>query len=138
MPSRLKLGVRADLSDVGDFSVFTPFVVAPSWGEGISTEKSRFGKGNGLTTGAAAAVVIEAVAECGESPLDDGDILLPCRRLFDRSGVWHGSRGFQWPEPLCNPDGGRSRQSPNPIKQSATVAAPANERRFRRHRHRKH
>lgn len=76
MPSRLKLGVRPALSEVGDFSVFTPLVVAASCGEGISTEKSRFGRGNGLTAAALVAAVIVAVTECGESPLEDGDMLI--------------------------------------------------------------
>jgi hypothetical protein len=75
MPSRLKLGVRAALSEFGDFSVFAPFGAAASWGEGISTEKSRLGSGNCLATLAAADVVMVAVAECGESPLEDGDML---------------------------------------------------------------
>lgn len=76
MPSRLKLGVRAAaaaLSELGDFSVFAPLAPAVSWGEGISTEKSRFGSGNCLAM--EALVVMVAVAECGESPLDDGDML---------------------------------------------------------------
>lgn len=75
MPSRLKLGVRAAaaLSEFGDFSVFAPLGPAVSWGEGISTEKSRFGSGNCLAM--VALVVMVAVAECGESPLDDGDML---------------------------------------------------------------
>ena len=76
MPSRLKLGVRAAaaaLSEFGDFSEFAPLGPAASWGEGMSTEKSRLGSGNCLAM--VALVVMVAVAECGESPLDDGDML---------------------------------------------------------------
>jgi hypothetical protein len=63
IPSRLKLGVRAAaaLSELGDFSVFAPLEPAASWGEGISTEKSRFGSGNCLAM--VALVVMVAVAE---------------------------------------------------------------------------
>ena len=67
--------MRADLSEFGDFSVFAPLEVGPSWGEGISTVKSRFGSGNCLAMEALAAVVMVAVTECGESPLEDGDML---------------------------------------------------------------
>lgn len=74
MPSRLKLGVRADLSEVGDFSECTPLLEATSWGEGISMVKSRFGRGNCLTTLALVAPVM-VPTESGESPLDDGDML---------------------------------------------------------------
>lgn len=87
MPSRLKFGVRAAaaaLSEFGDFSRF-PLEPAASWGEGISTVKSpRFGSGNCLTTLALADVVMVAVAEWGESPFEDGDMLgvaLACSRL---------------------------------------------------------
>jgi hypothetical protein len=76
MPSRLKLGVLADLSEPGDFRVPVPLAPVASCGEGISTEKSRLGSGNCLATAAALAdVVMVAVAECGESPLDEGDML---------------------------------------------------------------
>lgn len=74
MPSRLKLGVRADLSEVGDFSECTPLAEATSWGEGISMVKSRLGRGKCLTTLALVAPAM-VPAECGESPFDDGDIL---------------------------------------------------------------
>jgi len=77
MPSRLKLGVRADLSEVGDFSECTPLLEATSWGEGISIVKSRLGRGKCLTTLALVAPAMAKVpAECGESPLEDGDMLL--------------------------------------------------------------
>lgn len=77
MPSRLKLGVRADLRAFGDLSAFTPLVLAISWGEGISTVKSLFVMGNRTTLALAAAVMV-AVDECGESPVEDGDMLLLC------------------------------------------------------------
>ena len=77
MPSRLKLGVRAAaLSELGDFNELAPLEPEVSWGEGISTEKSRFGRGNCLEMLALAEVVMVAVAECGESPLEDGDMLM--------------------------------------------------------------
>lgn len=79
MPSRLKLGVRAALSELGDLSELGPLEPPVSWGEGISTEKSRFGSGNCRTMVALAEVVMVAVAECGESPLDDGDMLAATR-----------------------------------------------------------
>lgn len=78
MPSRLKFVLRAAaaaLSEFGDLSTFAPLGPAVSWGEGISTEKSRLGRGNWRTTLALVAVVIVAVTECGESPLEDGDML---------------------------------------------------------------
>jgi len=78
IPSRLKLGVRADFKEVGDFSECTPLVEATSWGEGISIVKSRFGRGNCLTTLLLAAPVM-VPTERGESPLDDGD--MPSRRV---------------------------------------------------------
>lgn len=72
IPSRLKLGARPDLSEFGDFIEVAPLAPAPIWGEGISTEKSRFGSGNCLTAAGPADDVMVAVTECGESPLDDG------------------------------------------------------------------
>jgi hypothetical protein len=81
MPSRLKLGVLADLSDVGDLMAFMP--LAPlaepsSWGEGISMEKSRVGMENCLMRLALMVLVIVAdtvpVDEWGESPFEDGDM----------------------------------------------------------------
>ena len=77
MPSRLKLGVLADFRDVGDLSECTPLEEARSWGEGISMEKSRFGRGNCLTTLACAAPAMVPI-DRGESPLEDGD--MPARR----------------------------------------------------------
>jgi hypothetical protein len=79
MPCRLKLGVRAVLSEVGDFNVFTP-LAAPSCGDGISMEKallSRVGSGNGRVElgGAMLPTKFGPEPEDGESPLDDGDIL---------------------------------------------------------------
>lgn len=49
IPSRLKLGARLALTDVGDFrTLFAPFW-AFSWGEGISMEKpSLVGRGKAL------------------------------------------------------------------------------------------
>lgn len=89
MPSLLKLGVRADLRDVGDLREFTPppliWTWARSWGEGTSMVKSLFGNGNLPTTVALAAAVIVAVEECGESPLDDGDMLLALGTLVSAS-----------------------------------------------------
>lgn len=77
MPSRLKLGVRADLrAAVGDFNELTPLVEVASWGkgEGISIEKSRVGRGYCLTALALAptVAVIVPAPEWGESPFDDG------------------------------------------------------------------
>lgn len=77
MPSRLKLGFRLlDLRDVGDLSEFTPLALGMMPGAGISTVKSLFGIGNLPTTLTLAAAVMVAVDECGESPLDDGDMLI--------------------------------------------------------------
>lgn len=76
MPSRLKLGFRADLRAVGDFNELTPLVEVASWGkgEGISIEKSRVGIGYCLTALALAptVAVIVPVPEWGESPFEDG------------------------------------------------------------------
>lgn len=47
--------------------------------------KSLFGNGNLPTTVALAAAVIVAVEECGESPLDDGDMLLTLGTLVSAS-----------------------------------------------------
>ncbi len=63
------------MSELGDLSELAPLEPEVSWGEGISTEKSRFGRGNCLAMVALAEVVMVAVAECGESPLEDGDML---------------------------------------------------------------
>jgi hypothetical protein len=87
MPSRLKLGVRADFREVGDLSECTPLEAA-SWGEGISIVKSRFGRGNCLTTLALAAPVM-VPTDKGESPLEDGD--MPSRREeFVSTCAWLG------------------------------------------------
>jgi hypothetical protein len=114
MPSRLKLGVRADLSDVGDFNVLAPLVAAPSWGDGISTEKSRFGNGNGLTTAALVAPVMVAVAECGESPFEDGDMLnRGLRKLEDGDDKQENQASFQQPETSRTEVQSRIATSPN-------------------------
>lgn len=77
IPSLLKLGVRADFSDSGDFNVLMPFVVAVSCGEGISIENvlSLVGSGNGRFGGADVVTTAVPAAECGESPVDDGDMV---------------------------------------------------------------
>ncbi len=75
MPSRLKLGVRADLMDVGDFRGFVPFVLAVKCGEGISMVKSLVGTGKCLLALVPATAVSSPVAERGESPLEEGDML---------------------------------------------------------------
>jgi hypothetical protein len=100
MPSRLKVGVRAAaaaaaaLSELGDLSKLAPLEPAASWGEGISTVKSRFGSGYCLTMVALADVVMVAVAESGESPLEDGDMLnWPGRDTVT------ASKGPRYPEP---------------------------------------
>lgn len=75
IPSRLKLW-RCDLSAAGDLRVDldTPFPLVAARA-GMSTEKlSLLGGRKGLT--AAAVVVAVAVDEWGESPVDDGDIVL--------------------------------------------------------------
>lgn len=82
IPSRLKLGVRADLRVDGDLIEFAPLVEGASWGEGISIVKSRVGRGYCLTAlalalAACAPTIVPAI-ERGESPLDDGDILKVC------------------------------------------------------------
>lgn len=70
MPSRLKLEVLWDLIEVGDFSPLVPLAAAASCGEGISMVKlSLLGMGNGR-----GADVTVAVADRGESPVEDGDI----------------------------------------------------------------
>lgn len=75
MPSRLKLAWRWALRTVGDlrgdFREPLPFV-AWRYGGGMSTEKfSLLGTGKGLTK----VAVVVVVAERGESPVDEGDIL---------------------------------------------------------------
>lgn len=94
MPSRLKFGVRAALSEFGDLIVLAPFEPAESCcGDGISTVKSRFGSGYCLTTVALAAAVMVAVTEWGESPLEDGDMLSrPAQTARHRDGVLEGLR----------------------------------------------
>ena len=78
MPSLLKLGARTDLSDEGDLSACTPLLEATiCWGGGISMVKSRFGTGNCLTILAWMPPPVMVPTESGESPLDDGDMLLP-------------------------------------------------------------
>jgi hypothetical protein len=120
MPSRLKLVVRADLSEFGDFSEFTPLTLAPSMGEGISTEKSRFGSGNCLMILALADAVMVAVEECGESPLDDGDMLSGAQDLVGCDSV----ADIQAPE-LPGLGGGRvSLLSLKSTTGSASVSAP--------------
>jgi len=78
MPSRLKLGVRCVLDELGDFSAW---LTAFSCGDGISmvNPSPRACRGNGL--GLDAVVVAAAVAELcpfisddGESPVEDGDM----------------------------------------------------------------
>lgn len=94
MPSRVKFGVRpavaAALSEVGDLIVLAPLAPAESCcGDGISTVKSRFGSGGYcLTTeaGAAAGVVMVAVTEWGESPLEEGDMVELCRPQHQADG----------------------------------------------------
>lgn len=82
MPSRLKLGARADLRVEGDLIVLTPLTVGASEGEGISIVKSRFGRGYCLTAlGTAwAAMVMLPTTEAGESPLEDGDMSYSSRQ----------------------------------------------------------
>ena len=75
IPSRVKLGVRAALSEVGDFKEVDP-LEAISWGEGTSMEKpSRVGNGNGLFEAGLAVAVTLPLPERGESSAEDGDIL---------------------------------------------------------------
>jgi len=74
------------LSEFGDLSRPAPLEPAASWGDGMSTVKSRFGSGYCcLTIVELAAVVMVAVTECGESPLEDGDMLnwLGCDTVTD-------------------------------------------------------
>lgn len=83
IPSRLKFGARpaaaaataAAFNEFGDLSVLAPLGAVGSCGGGISTVKSRLGIGYCRTTVALVAVVMVAVTECGESPLEDGDML---------------------------------------------------------------
>jgi hypothetical protein len=72
------------LTAVGDLRTPEPFVEVIR-GVGISTEKlSLVGTGNGLTAlavaGAVEVAVAVAVVECGEPPVDEGDMLT--RRLM--------------------------------------------------------
>ncbi len=75
IPSRLKLGVRADLIEVGDLSGFVPLVAVFNMGEGISMEKSLGGTTKGRVTLVEAAEARIPDAERGESPFDEGDML---------------------------------------------------------------
>jgi hypothetical protein len=72
--SRLKLGWRWVLIAVGDLRARVPLVAAGMAGVDMSIEKvALLGAGNGLAV--LAIVVVVAVAEWGESPVDDGDML---------------------------------------------------------------
>lgn len=78
IPSRLKLVWRCVLSDAGDLRVDLdeplPFVAARAEAGMSAVKLSLLGGMKGLTT--LAAVVVVAVAEWGESPVDEGDIFL--------------------------------------------------------------
>lgn len=71
MPSLLKLGALPAFIDVGDFSTLVPFAPFICCG-GISMENAS-GLGIWYLVGCDVPVVVPA--ECGESPVDDGDIL---------------------------------------------------------------
>jgi hypothetical protein len=69
MPSLLKFVVRAAFAELGDFRL-EPLVLATA----VSTEKlSRFGNGNTRPE------LLVPPMDRGESPVDEGDILLFCR-----------------------------------------------------------
>jgi hypothetical protein len=72
MPSLLKFVVRAALAELGDFKVEPLVAAAAEPGcDGTSIEKfSLFGSGNGLPE------LLVPPMESGESPVDEGDILL--------------------------------------------------------------
>lgn len=125
IPSRLKLAWRWALRVVGDFradlGVLLPFVAGRA-AAGMSTEKvSLLGAGKeGLTALAApAAVVVVAASESewGESPVDEGDIVLlvlagqRARGSVARPGTRSGTRSETSPDGLdagscCLPAGG--------------------------------
>lgn len=76
IPSLLKFVVRAAFAELGDLRL-EPLVLAPTDSGGISTVKlSLFGKGNTRPE------LLVPPMDRGESPVDDGDILLLFGKLM--------------------------------------------------------